>query len=141
MKARLRWQGGVSFEGESGTGHRAIIDGAPEHGGRDAGMRPMEMLLMGAAACTAFDVVLILGKSRQDVVGCVVDADATRATTDPKVFTRIVLAFTVTGRGLDRRAVERAVALSKDKYCSATAMLSHTAAIETQVTLVEAGAA
>jgi putative redox protein len=139
MKARVRWQGDVRFEGESGSGHRALLDGAPEHGGQNAGMRPMEMLLMGAAACTAFDVVLILRKSRQRIVDCVVDADATRAPTDPKVFTHIALTFTVTGHGLDRAVVERAVALSKEKYCSATIMLGKTATIEAAIVLVDAG--
>jgi putative redox protein len=139
MKARVRWQGDVRFEGESGSGHRALLDGAPEHGGQNAGMRPMEMLLMGAAACTAFDVVLILRKSRQRIVDCVVDADATRAPTDPKVFTHIALTFTVTGHDLDRAAVERAVALSKEKYCSATIMLGKTATIEAAIVLVDAG--
>jgi putative redox protein len=139
MKARVRWQGDVRFEGESGSGHRALLDGAPEHGGANAGMRPMEMLLMGAAACTAFDVVLILRKSRQRIVDCVVDADATRAPTDPKVFTHIALTFTVTGHDLDRAAVERAVALSKEKYCSATIMLGKTATIEAAIVLVDAG--
>lgn len=138
VKTRVRWQGDVRFEGESGSGHRVLIDGAPEHGGGNAGMRPMEMLLMGAAACTAFDVVLILGKSRQTIVDCVVDADATRAPTDPKVFTHIALRFTVTGHDLDRAAVERAVALSKEKYCSATIMLGKTATIEATIELVEA---
>ena len=140
MKTRIRWKGGVRFEGESGSGHRALIDGAPEHGGQNAGMRPMEMLLMGAAACSAFDVVLILRKSRQDVVDCVVDADATRAATDPKVFTHIALTFTITGRGLDRGAVERAVALSKEKYCSATIMLARTATIDATIVVIDADA-
>jgi putative redox protein len=139
MKARIRWQGDVRFEGESGSGHRALLDGAPEHGGQNAGMRPMEMLLMGAAACTAFDVVLILRKARQRIVDCVVDADATRAPTDPKVFTHIALTFTVTGHDLDRAAVERAVALSKEKYCSATIMLGKTATIDAAIVLVDAG--
>ena len=141
MRTRVRWQGGVRFEGESGSGHRVLLDGAPEHGGGNAGMRPMEMLLMGAAACSAFDVVLILGKSRQAVVDCVVDADATRAATDPKVFTHIALTFTVTGRNLERGAVERAVALSKEKYCSATIMLAKTATIESTIVIVDADAA
>jgi putative redox protein len=141
MKTQVHWEEGVRFVGESGSGHRVMIDGAPEHGGRNEGMRPMEMVLMGTAACSAFDVMLILRKARQDVVGCVVDADAERADTDPKVFTRIAFTFTVTGRKLDRNAVERAVALSKEKYCSATIMLAKTAAIETAIVLVDADAA
>ncbi|MEP7062736.1 MAG: OsmC family protein [Betaproteobacteria bacterium] len=141
MKTRISWQEGVRFIGQSGSGHRVTIDGAPEQGGRNEGMRPMEMLLMGAAACSAFDVVLILRKARQAVVDCVVDADAERADVDPKVFTRIAFTFTVTGRNLDRRAVERAVALSKEKYCSATIMLAKTAVIETTIVLIDADAA
>ncbi|HEY5364950.1 MAG TPA: OsmC family protein [Casimicrobiaceae bacterium] len=140
MKTRIRWDGDVRFIGDSGSGHQAVLDGAPEHGGHNAGMRPMEMLLMGTAACSAFDVVLILRKARQDIVGCVVDAEAERADTDPKVFTRIAFTFTVTGRALDRHAVERAVALSKEKYCSATIMLAKTAAIEASIVLVDADA-
>ena len=141
MKTQVHWEEGVRFVGESGSGKSVTIDGAPEHGGRNEGMRPMEMVLMGTAACSAFDVMLILRKARQDVVGCVVDADAERADTDPKVFTRIAFTFTVTGRKLDRNAVERAVALSKEKYCSATIMLAKTAATETAIVLVDADAA
>jgi putative redox protein len=137
MKTRVEWKQDVRFVGESGSGHRVTLDGAPEHGGRNAGMRPMEMVLMGTAACSAFDVVMILRKARQDIVDCVVAADADRAETDPKVFTRIAFTFTVTGRKLDRRTVERAVALSKDKYCSATIMLAKTATIESTIVLVE----
>ncbi|MEO8849462.1 MAG: OsmC family protein [Casimicrobiaceae bacterium] len=140
MKTNVRWDGDVRFIGTSGSGHSVTLDGAPEHGGHNAGMRPMEMLLTGAAACSAFDVVLILRKARQQVVGCIVDAEADRAETDPKVFTRIVFTFTVTGRGLDARAVERAVALSKEKYCSATIMLAKTAVIETRIVLINADA-
>lgn len=141
MKSRVEWQHDVRFVGQSGSGHTAILDGAPEHGGNNAGMRPMEMVLMGTAACSAFDVVMILVKARQDVVGCVVDAEADRAATDPKVFTRIAFTFTVTGRNLDRRRVERAVALSKEKYCSATIMLARTAVIESTIVLREADSA
>ncbi len=137
MKTRIKWSEGMSFVGETGSGHALVIDGAPEHGGRNLGPRPMELLLMGAAACTAFDVVLILRKARQPVLDCVVDAEAERAESEPRVFTRIVLTYTVTGRGLDRRQVERAVALSKEKYCSATIMLAKTAAIEARVVVVD----
>ncbi|MBS0319687.1 MAG: OsmC family protein [Proteobacteria bacterium] len=137
MKTRIKWSEGMSFIGETGSGHALVIDGAPEHGGRNLGPRPMELVLMGAAACTAFDVVLILKKARQPVVDCVVDAEAERADAEPRVFTRIVLTYTVTGRGLDRRQVERAVALSKEKYCSATIMLAKTAAIEARVVVVD----
>ena len=137
MRARIKWTEGMSFVGESGSGHAVAIDGAPEHGGRNLGMRPMELLLTGAAACTAFDVVLILKRARQPVADCVVEAEADRAAVEPKVFTRIRLAYTVAGRGLDPRQVERAVKLSKDKYCSATIMLAKTAEIETTIAIVE----
>jgi putative redox protein len=138
MKARVKWNEGMSFVGEAGSGHAVVIDGAPEHGGRNLGLRPMELVLMGAAACTAFDVVLILKKARQPVVDCVVDAEATRAETEPRVFTRIHLRYTIAGHGLDRRQVDRAVALSKDKYCSATIMLAKTADVTTEVVVVDA---
>jgi putative redox protein len=137
MKVRAKWVEGVSFVGESGTGHAVVIDGAPEYGGRNLGMRPMEMVLMGTAACTAFDVVLILKKARQPVGDCTVDATAERADTDPKVFTKIHLTYTVAGRGLDRNHVERAVKLSKEKYCSATLMLAKTAEITFEIVYVE----
>ena len=109
MRARIKWTEGMSFVGETGSGHALVIDGAPEHGGRDLGPRPMELVLAGAAACTAFDVVLILKKARQPVADCVVEAEADRAAVEPKVFTRIRLAYTIAGRGLDPRQVERAV--------------------------------
>jgi putative redox protein len=137
MKVRAKWVEGVSFVGESETGHAVVIDGAPEHGGRNLGMRPMEMVLMGAAACTAFDVVLILRKARQPIADCTVDANAVRAQTDPKVFTRIHLKYAIAGRGLDPGAVERAVKLSKDKYCSATLMLAKTADITYEIAITD----
>ena len=137
MRARIKWTEGMSFVGETGSGHALVIDGAPEHGGRDLGPRPMELVLAGAAACTAFDVVLILKKARQPVADCVVEAEADRAAVEPKVFTRIRLAYTIAGRGLDPRQVERAVKLSKEKYCSATIMLARTAEIETTITIVD----
>lgn len=137
MKARVKWNEGMSFVGETGSGHAVVIDGAPEHGGRNLGPRPMELVLLGAAGCTAFDVVMILKKARQPVVDCCVDADGTRAESDPKVFTRIHLRYTVVGRGLDRKQVERAVALSKEKYCSATIMLSRTAEVTTEIDIVD----
>ena len=137
MKARIKWTEGMSFAAESGSGHAVLIDGAPENGGRNLGMRPMEMVLAGAAACTAYDVVLILKRARQPVADCVVEAEADRAAVEPKVFTRIRLAYTIAGRGLDPRQVERAVKLSKEKYCSATIMLGKTAEIETTIAIVE----
>lgn len=138
MKARVKWNEGMSFVGEAGSGHAVVIDGAPEHGGRNVGLRPMELVLVGATSCTAFDVVMILRKARQPIADCVVEAQAERAETDPRVFTRIHLRYTVAGQGLDARQVERAVALSKDKYCSATIMLAKTAEITAEVVVVDA---
>ncbi len=138
MKARVKWVEGVNFVGESGSGHAIVIDGAPEHGGRNLGPRPMELVLMGAASCTAFDLAMILKKARQPLADCAVEAEAQRAATEPKVFTKIHLRYTVAGRGLDPRQVERAVKLSKDKYCSATLMLAKTAEITYEIAIVEA---
>src|SRR5574340_746930 len=135
MKTRVKWVENVSFVAESGSGHAIVIDGAPEAGGRNLGMRPMELVLAGAAACSAFDVVMILKKGRQPIAGCVVEAEAGRAPTEPRVFTRIHLKYAVTGDGLDAHQVERAVRLSKDKYCSATAMLAKTAEITFEIVL------
>lgn len=129
MKVRIKWIENVAFACESGSGHALVIDGAPEAGGRNLGPRPMEMVLMGAGACSAFDVVEILRKSRQPMADCVVDVEAERADTHPKVFTRIHLHFVVTGYGLDAAKVERAVKLSAETYCSATAMLAKTATV------------
>jgi putative redox protein len=137
MKTRIKWVEGVSFAGEAGSGHAVIIDGAPESGGRNLGMRPMEMVLTGAAACTAFDVVFILRKGRQPVADVVVTAEAERAPEEPKVFTRIHLVYTIAGRGLDPRQVERAVKLSKEKYCSATIMLAKTAEITYEIVQID----
>jgi putative redox protein len=137
LKARVKWVEQVSFVAETGSGHAAVVDGAPDAGGRNLGMRPMEMVLAGAAACTAFDVVFILRKARQPVADCVVEAEATRAEVEPKVFTRIHLVYRVAGRGLDRHQVERAVKLSKEKYCSATIMLGRTADITYELVLEE----
>ena len=140
MKVRAKLLEQVTFVVESGSGHALVSDGAPDAGGRNLGMRPMELLLAGAAACTAFDVVWILRKARQPVGDCVVEAEAQRAATEPKVFTRLHLRYTVAGRGLDPRQVERAVKLSKDKYCSATIMLGKTAEITYELALVEGDA-
>src|SRR5947208_9220223 len=127
----------MSFVTETGSGHSIVIDGAPEAGGRNIGVRPMELVLGGAAACTAFDVVWILKKARQPVADCIVDAEAERAEIEPKVFTRIHLRYRVAGRGLDPRQVERAVKLSKEKYCSATIMLAKSAEITFEVAIAE----
>jgi putative redox protein len=129
MKARVKWIDGVAMLGESGSGHGLVMDGPPELGGRNLGVRPMEMLLIGMGGCTEFDVLLILRKARQKVTGCVVELEAERAESDPKVFTRIHAHFILTGHGLDRRQVERAIQLSAEKYCSASIMLGATAAI------------
>lgn len=137
MKTRVKWVEGVSFVAEAGSGHAIVVDGAPEAGGRNLGMRPMELVLAGAASCTAFDVVWILKKARQPVADCVVEAEAERAPVEPKVFTRIHLKYVIAGRGLDARQVERAVKLSKEKYCSATTMLERVAEITYEVSIVE----
>ena len=137
MKARVKWVEQVAFVAESGSGHAVVVDGAPEAGGRNLGMRPMELVLAGAAACTAFDVVWILKRARQPVSDCIVEADAERAAQEPKVFTRIHLRYAVAGRGLDAKQVERAVKLSKEKYCSATIMLGQAAEISYEVRIVE----
>lgn len=123
MKASIRWTGDVRFTGTPDSGHRVAIDGPPELGGQNAGVRPMELMLLGIGGCTSFDVVNILRRGRQDVVDCVTDIEAERAETDPKVFTRIHLRFRISGRGVDRRKVERAIALTATKYCSASIML------------------
>jgi len=140
MQATVRWNGpdGMSFIAETGSGHLVAMDGAPDGGGRNLAPRPMEMVLLGAGGCTAYDVVLILKRGRHHVTGCEVRLQAERAEADPKVFTRIALRFIVRGRGLPREVVERAVRLSHDKYCSATAMLAKTAEITTEVEVVEA---
>ena len=138
MKARVKWVEGVQFVAQTGSGHAVVVDGAPEAGGQNTGARPMELLLAGAAACSAFDVVWILRKARQPVSDCVVEAEADRAAVEPKVFTGIALRYRVAGRGLDPRQVERAVKLSKEKYCSATIMLAKTAEITTTIEIVDA---
>ncbi|MFY0641038.1 MAG: OsmC family protein [Bermanella sp.] len=123
MKARIKWVQDVMFLGESGSGHSVVMDGPEDHGGRNMGVRPMEMLLMGLGGCTSFDVMSILKKSRQDVVDCVAELDAERADAVPSVFTKIHVHFKVTGRNLKDAQVKRAVALSAEKYCSASIML------------------
>ena len=137
MKARASWVEGMAFMGEAGSGHAVVMDGAPEYGGRKIGIRPMEMLLIGLAGCTGFDVVQILKKGREAVTGCEVEVEAERATEDPKVFTRIHIAYRVSGRGLSQAKAERAVTLSKEKYCSASIMLGATAEMTTSLTVVD----
>lgn len=123
MRARIKWKDGMSFLGESGSGHAVLMDGPPEAGGRNLGPRPMEMVLMGAGGCAAFDVILILKKGRQAVSDCVVEIEAQRATEDPKVFTHIHFHFILTGKNLKPQQIERAISLSAEKYCSASIML------------------
>jgi putative redox protein len=137
VKTRIKWTEGVTFVAETGSGHALVVDGAPEAGGRNLGPRPMELVLAGTAACTAFDVVWILKKARQPVTDCVVEAEAERAADDPRVFTRIHLTYRVKGEGLKRAQVERAVKLSKEKYCSATLMLAKTAEISFEIVMDE----
>ncbi len=129
MKARIKWVEEVMFVGESGSGHSLVIDGPPEHGGRNMGIRPMELLLQGLGGCTAFDVMMILKKARQPVQDCVVELEAQRAETEPKVFTKIHIHFVVTGAGVSEKHLQRAIKLSAEKYCSASIMLGQVAEI------------
>ncbi|UYG08497.1 OsmC family protein [Halomonas sp. M4R1S46] len=124
MKASVKWTDGRQFVAEAGSGHSVVIDGPPDHGGRNTGPRPMEMLLMGLGACTSFDVLEILEKSRAPVSDCVASVEAERADSVPSVFSRIHVHFTVSGQGLKEKQVKRAVELSADKYCSASIMLA-----------------
>jgi putative redox protein len=139
MECTVHWMpaSGMAFSAETGSGHVLVMDGAPDGGGRNLAPRPMETLLAGAGGCSAYDVVLILKRGRHDVRGCSVRLEAERAEVDPKVFTRITMHFTVAGKALPQAAVERAVALSHEKYCSATAMLGKTAQITHTVQIVE----
>jgi len=123
MKATVDWTGNASFKATSGSGHSVQLDGPPDHGGENLGPRPMEMLLMGLGGCSAFDVMSILKKSRQDVTACHAELEAERADAVPAVFTRIHLHFVVTGNHLKDNLVKRAVSLSAEKYCSASIML------------------
>ncbi|MBT0569159.1 OsmC family protein [Curvibacter sp. CHRR-16] len=149
MECTVSWTGGLNtrsnmgFIAETGTGHAFAMDGAPdaakpENGGQNLAPRPMEMVLAGTGGCTAYDVVLILKRGRHDVRGCTVKLSAERADADPKVFTRIHMQFTVTGKGIPAAAVERAIALSHEKYCSASIMMGKTAEITTGFDLIEA---
>lgn len=130
MKAKITWMNHRTFVAESGSGHAIVIDGAPENGGRNLGVRPMEMMLMGLGGCTAFDVVMILEKSREKVTACEVSLESERATEDPKVFTKVKMTYRLKGENLKPAAVERAIKLSADKYCSASKMFEKTATIE-----------
>jgi putative redox protein len=140
MECTINWLPGtgMGFVAETGSGHFLTMDGAPDGGGRNLAPRPMETVLAGTGGCTAYDVVLILKRGRHDVRGCQVKVNADRAETDPKVFTRITMHFVVSGRSLPPAAVERAIALSHERYCSASIMLAKTAEITTSFELVEA---
>lgn len=138
MKARIKWVEEMTFVGESGSGHTVVIDGPPELGGRNLGIRPMELLLQGLGGCTAFDVMLILKKARQQVTDCVVEIAAERAETEPKVFTHIHVHFIVSGKALNEKQVARAITLSAEKYCSASIMLGKVAAISHDYEIHEA---
>lgn len=138
MKVRIRWMDGVAFVAETESSHAFVMDGAVEGGGRNLGPRPMETVLAGTGGCTAYDVVTILRKSRQDVTDVTVELDAERAPADPKVFTRIHFHFVVTGRNLRQETVARAIDLSAEKYCSASIMLGKTAEITHGFEIVEA---
>ncbi len=137
MKASIRWSGGVSFVGRADSGHDVVMDGAAEAGGQNRGSRPMELVLIGMGGCTAFDVMHILRKQRQEVSDCVAEIDAERAPSDPKVFTRIHVHFKISGRGLDTKKVGHALELSATKYCSASIMIGKTANITHDFELVE----
>ena len=137
MKARIKWVEQVSFLGESESGHAILMDGAPEGGGRNLGPRPMETMLLGTGGCTAYDVVLILKNSGQQISGCEVRMQSERAEKDPKVFTRIHMHFIVRGKQLRAQLVEHAIKRSHEKFCSATAMLQSTAQITHDFEIVE----
>ena len=137
MECNVRWFSGMSFIAETGSGHLVSMDGAAEAGGRNLAPRPMELVLSGAGGCTAFDVVMILKRGRQAISACEVELKAERAETDPKVFTRIHMHFIVTGKGLKAEAVDRAIKLSAEKYCSASIMLGKTAEITHDWEIVE----
>lgn len=141
MECTIHWTPGtgMGFVAETGSGHFLTMDGAPDGGGRNLAPRPMETVLAGTGGCTAYDVVLILQRGRHDVTGCQVKLSSERAATDPKVFTKIHMHFVVSGRGVPAAAVERAIALSHERYCSASIMLGKTAAITTSFELVDSG--
>lgn len=138
MECRVKWiDGGMSFVAETGSGHAFVMDGAPEAGGRNTGPRPMETVLAGTGGCTAFDVVLIMKRSRQNITSCEVKLSAERAETDPKVFTKLHMHFIVHGRELKKSVLENALKLSHEKYCSASAMLGKTAEITYDYEIIE----
>jgi putative redox protein len=137
MQVTVKWVDGVMFVGETGSGHAVVMDGPPDHGGRNIGMRPMEMLLLGVGGCSSFDVVQILQKGRNNIVNCVTEVTAERVDAIPSVFSKIHLHFIVTGHDLKASAVERAVKLSAEKYCSASIMLSKVVEITHDFEVIE----
>ncbi len=138
MKARVKWIDHMSFVGESGSGHSVVMDGSPDHGGRNVGVRPMEMILLGLGGCSAFDVIKILKKTRQRVVDCEVKLEAERSESVPSVFTQIKLIYVITGTEVSQQQADRAVKLSMEKYCSVTKMLEGTVKIRYEVQIVSA---
>ena len=139
MEATVKWVGGRAFLGESGSGHTVVMDGPADHGGRNIGIRPMEMILLGVGGCASYDVMDILQKGRHDVTDCMVEMTAERVDAIPSVFSKIHLHFKVTGRGLKDTVVERAVKLSAEKYCSASIMLGKSVYISHDFEVIEAG--
>lgn len=137
MKARVKWLDHMTFVGESDSGHSVVMDGPPEAGGRNLGIRPMEMVILGLGGCSSFDVVSILKKTRQNISDCQVEITAERAETEPKVFTKIHAHFVVTGKNLDAKKVEKAVSLSADKYCSVSIMLAATVDVTHDYEIIE----
>ncbi len=137
MNIRIKWVENMMFMGQSGSGHAVVMDGPPDLGGKNLGIRPMEMMLMGLGGCTSFDVMLILQRSRQKVTDCVAELSAERAETDPRVFTKIHIHFIVTGKELKEKMVQRAVELSATKYCSASIMLAQTVDISHDYEIIE----
>ncbi|MDH5388077.1 MAG: OsmC family protein [Gammaproteobacteria bacterium] len=137
MKATVKWLDNMSFVGESGSGHSVVMDGPPDDGGRNMGVRPMEMVLLGMGGCTAFDVVHILKRARQDIMDCHVELEAERATDIPKVFTKIHAHYVIKGKGLDARKVERAITMTAEKYCSVSIMLASCVEITHDFEIIE----
>lgn len=137
MKVRVKWLDHMSFVGETGSGHSVVMDGAADSGGRNLAARPMEMVLLGMGGCTAFDVVMILQKARQPILDCIVEITAERSEEVPKVFTRIHAHYTVKGKGLSEKQVEKAVHLTAEKYCSVSIMLAATAEVTHDYEIVE----
>ena len=140
MQARVKWLDNLSFVGESGSGHSVVMDGSVEHGGRDLGVRPMEMVLLGLGGCSSIDVILMLKKARQDVSDCQVLIEAERADAVPAVFTRVKLNFKVEGRNLSVKQVERVTGLAVEKYCSVTKMLESSVDISFEIEIIETSA-